>query len=48
MLTGGLVKVVVAAESGVEATLAIRSRGDLVGEFALLGEKPPDGDGAGE
>ncbi len=40
VLTGGLVKVVVAAESGVETTLAIRSRGDLVGEFALLDEKP--------
>lgn len=40
VLTSGLVKVVVAAESGVEATLAIRSRGDLVGEFALLDEKP--------
>jgi CRP-like cAMP-binding protein len=40
VLTGGLVKVVVATESGVETTLAIRSRGDLVGEFALLDEKP--------
>jgi CRP/FNR family transcriptional regulator, cyclic AMP receptor protein len=40
VLTGGLVKVVVAAESGAETTLAIRSRGDLVGEFALLDEKP--------
>ena len=40
VLTGGLVKVVVAAESGAEATLAIRSRGDLVGEFALLDDKP--------
>jgi CRP/FNR family transcriptional regulator, cyclic AMP receptor protein len=40
VLTGGLVKVVVAAESGAETTLAIRSRGDLVGEFALLDDKP--------
>lgn len=40
VLTSGLVKVVVATESGVETTLAIRSRGDLVGEFALLDEKP--------
>jgi CRP/FNR family cyclic AMP-dependent transcriptional regulator len=40
VLTSGLVKVIVAAESGAETTLAIRSRGDLVGEFALLDEKP--------
>jgi CRP/FNR family cyclic AMP-dependent transcriptional regulator len=40
VLTGGLVKVVVAAENGAETTLAIRSRGDLVGEFALLDDKP--------
>jgi CRP-like cAMP-binding protein len=40
VLTSGLVKVVVAAESGAETTLAIRSRGDLVGEFTLLDEKP--------
>ena len=40
VLTGGLVKVMVAAESGAETTLAIRSRGDLVGEFALLDDKP--------
>ena len=40
VLTSGLVKVIVAAESGVETTLAIRSRGDLVGEFALLDDKP--------
>jgi CRP/FNR family transcriptional regulator, cyclic AMP receptor protein len=40
VLTSGLVKVVVAAESGAETTLAIRSRGDLVGEFALLDDKP--------
>lgn len=40
VLTSGLVKVIVAAESGAETTLAIRSRGDLVGEFALLDDKP--------
>jgi CRP/FNR family transcriptional regulator, cyclic AMP receptor protein len=40
VLTSGLVKVMVAAESGVETTLAIRSRGDLVVEFALLDDKP--------
>lgn len=40
VLTGGLVKVIVAAESGAEATLALRSRGDLIGEFALLDDKP--------
>jgi CRP/FNR family transcriptional regulator, cyclic AMP receptor protein len=40
VLTSGLVKVIVAAESGVETTLAIRSRGDLMGEFALLDDKP--------
>jgi CRP-like cAMP-binding protein len=36
VLTGGLVKVIVAAESGAETTIAIRSRGDLMGELALL------------
>ncbi|HVT70637.1 MAG TPA: Crp/Fnr family transcriptional regulator [Trebonia sp.] len=40
VLTGGLVKVIVAAESGAETTLAIRSRGDLMGEFALLDDRP--------
>jgi CRP/FNR family transcriptional regulator, cyclic AMP receptor protein len=40
VLTRGLVKVVVAAENGAETTLAIRSRGDLIGEFALLDDKP--------
>jgi CRP/FNR family cyclic AMP-dependent transcriptional regulator len=40
VLTSGLVKVIVAAESGAETTLAIRSRGDLVGEFALLDARP--------
>jgi CRP/FNR family transcriptional regulator, cyclic AMP receptor protein len=40
VLTEGKVKVLVAAESGVETMLAIRARGDLVGEFALLDAKP--------
>src|ERR1700743_1968617 len=40
VLTSGLVKVIVAAESGAQTTLAIRSRGDLLGEFALLDNKP--------
>jgi CRP/FNR family transcriptional regulator, cyclic AMP receptor protein len=36
VLTGGMVKVIVAAETGIETTLAVRSRGDLIGEFAVL------------
>jgi CRP/FNR family transcriptional regulator, cyclic AMP receptor protein len=40
VLTGGKVKVLVAAESGAETMLAIRARGDLVGEFTLLDSKP--------
>ncbi|HEX4089460.1 MAG TPA: Crp/Fnr family transcriptional regulator [Trebonia sp.] len=40
VLIDGKVKVLVAAESGAETMLAIRSRGDLVGEFALLDAKP--------
>jgi CRP/FNR family transcriptional regulator, cyclic AMP receptor protein len=40
VLTEGKVKVLVAAESGAETMLAVRSRGDLVGEFALLDSKP--------
>lgn len=40
VLTGGLAKESVAAESGAETTLAIYSRGDLVGEFAALDGKP--------
>jgi CRP/FNR family transcriptional regulator, cyclic AMP receptor protein len=40
VLTDGKVKVLVAAESGAETMLAIRARGDLVGEFALLDAKP--------
>ena len=40
VLTSGLVKVIVAAESGAETTLVVRSRGDLMGEFALLDSGP--------
>ena len=40
VLTSGLVKVIVAAESGAATMLAIRSRGDLMGEFAMLDNKP--------
>jgi CRP-like cAMP-binding protein len=40
VVTSGLVKVIVAAVSGAQTMLAIRSRGDLVGEFALLDNKP--------
>jgi CRP/FNR family transcriptional regulator, cyclic AMP receptor protein len=40
VLTSGLVKVIVAAVSGAQTMLAIRSRGDLLGEFALLDNKP--------
>ena len=40
VLTSGLVKVIVAAVSGAQTTLTIRSRGDLMGEFALLDNLP--------
>jgi CRP/FNR family transcriptional regulator, cyclic AMP receptor protein len=40
VLTSGMVKVVVAAETGIETTLAVRSRGDLIGEFAVLDGMP--------
>jgi CRP/FNR family cyclic AMP-dependent transcriptional regulator len=40
VLTSGLVKIIVAAVSGAQTMLAIRSRGDLLGEFALLDNKP--------
>jgi CRP/FNR family transcriptional regulator, cyclic AMP receptor protein len=36
VLTRGMVKVTVATEAGTETTLAVRSRGDLIGEFAVL------------
>ena len=40
VLTGGVVKVTVTAENGAETILALRSRGDLIGEFALMDDKP--------
>ena len=40
VLTSGLVKVIVAAESGAATTLAIYSKGDLVGELSVLDNKP--------
>jgi CRP/FNR family transcriptional regulator, cyclic AMP receptor protein len=40
VLTSGMVKVTVAAESGTETMLAVRSRGDLIGEFAVLDGEP--------
>jgi len=40
VLTAGMVKVTVAAESGIETMLAVRSRGDLIGEFAVLDGMP--------
>jgi CRP/FNR family transcriptional regulator, cyclic AMP receptor protein len=36
VLTRGMVKVTVSTEAGTETTLAVRSRGDLIGEFAVL------------
>ncbi len=40
VLTRGLVKIVVAAETGAETALAVRSRGDLIGEFGMLDSGP--------
>jgi len=40
VLTGGVVKVTVSAENGTETILALRSRGDLIGEFAVMDDKP--------
>jgi len=40
VLTSGLVKIIFEAESGAQTTLAIRSRGDLLGEFAPLDNQP--------
>jgi CRP/FNR family cyclic AMP-dependent transcriptional regulator len=40
VLVSGLVKVAVAPMSDAQTTLAIRSRGDIVGEYALLDNKP--------
>lgn len=40
VLAGGMVKITVSAETGVETMLAVRSRGDLIGEFAVLDGMP--------
>jgi CRP-like cAMP-binding protein len=40
VLTAGVVRITMAAENGTEAVLAIRSRGDLIGEVALFDDKP--------
>lgn len=40
VLTSGLVKVMVATESGAATMVAIRSSGDLIGEFAPLDARP--------
>ena len=40
VLTSGLVKVMVAAESGAQTALAVRTRGDLVGEIGMLDYRP--------
>jgi CRP/FNR family cyclic AMP-dependent transcriptional regulator len=40
VLMNGLVKVLVAAETGAETALAVRSRGDLIGEFAVIDYGP--------
>lgn len=40
VLTGGMVKITVCTEAGLETMLAVRSRGDLIGEFAVLDGTP--------
>jgi len=40
VLTGGMVKITVSAQSGIETMLAVRSRGDLIGEFSVLDGTP--------
>jgi len=40
VLTAGVVKVTISTEGGGDAMLAIRSRGDLIGEVALFDGKP--------
>lgn len=40
VLMRGLVKVLVAAETGAETAVAVRSRGDLIGEFGMLDYRP--------
>jgi CRP-like cAMP-binding protein len=40
VLTGGMVKISVSAETGADTMLGVRSRGDLIGEFAVLDGMP--------
>jgi CRP-like cAMP-binding protein len=40
VLTAGMVKITVCTETGLETMLAVRSRGDLIGEFAVLDGTP--------
>lgn len=40
ILTGGMVKITVSAETGAETMLAVRSRGDLIGELSILDGMP--------
>jgi len=40
VLTGGMVKISVSAETGAETMLAVRSRGEMIGEFAVLDAMP--------
>jgi CRP-like cAMP-binding protein len=40
VLTGGMVKITVSAETGVETMIAVRARGDLIGEFGALDGLP--------
>jgi CRP-like cAMP-binding protein len=40
VLTGGMVKISVSTETGAETMLSVRSRGDLIGEFAVLDGMP--------
>lgn len=40
VLTAGLVRVMVSAATGAETTVAMRARGDLVGEFAIIDDLP--------
>jgi CRP/FNR family transcriptional regulator, cyclic AMP receptor protein len=40
VLTGGMVKITVSAATGAETMLAVRSRGDLIGEFGVLDGTP--------
>jgi CRP/FNR family transcriptional regulator, cyclic AMP receptor protein len=40
VLTGGMVKITVSTEAGSETMLAVRSRGDLIGEFSVMDGVP--------